>query len=346
MLSLDEYVELLIFKYGAYKGRPPRQRGGQKGRRQTKHKGQKRLYNKRYYKRNRAKIKRKNKKWYHRVCKKKKRCRDRRKLHKERPKYYERRRRAGDILLYDQGNPANNEIKQPGKDVGYRAQSPLHYVHSPDEKEGLPKGNDLPDKHVDNVPSGTSRVVPNGQFVTYNEDIRTSRMDKRGARIEDLLRNTGQNIIARASEVEISPKRFIPEKGFWSFSAKGSQKSHTVRIKGLGMNQGNIQSLNKATVKVSCTCEFFKWQGPEHWAKKEGYLYGKQRGSASTPRIKDPEGNHRVCKHIVAAFNMSEGYVVKPSVSRVAARYIENLERNLYSMRREHESITKPKTKI
>ncbi len=115
----------------------------------------------------------------------------------------------------------------------------------------------------------------------------------------------------------------MPKEGFWSFTSNGSDGTYTIKIKGLGMKDGNIKSLSKATVKVSCNCKFFRWQGPEHWAKKEGYLYGKQEGTASKPVIKDPKGKHRVCKHIIAAFKLAEGYKTAcvPSPSRVASKH-------------------------
>lgn len=58
-----------------------------------------------------------------------------------------------------------------------------------------------------------------------------------------------------------------------------------------------------AHLRVACTCNFWRWQGPEHWAKKGGYLLGSPRGTATRPDVKDPRGQHKVCKHVVAALD-------------------------------------------
>ena len=263
---------------------------------------------------------------------------EKRKEYKEDPKRF-KRKRAGDIILYDQENPSNNEIKQPDSNVNYRAVSPTHYVFEPDDKAGLPAGNDLPDKHLDDVPPATSKVVPNGQYV------KSAEFKKSGARIQDLIKATGRDIISKAVEVSVKPKRFIPKEGFWSFTSSGSQGTYTIKIKGLGMKEGNIKSLSKATVKVSCNCGFFRWQGPEHWAKKEGYLYGKQEGTAAKPLLKDPKGKHRVCKHIIAAFKLAEGYK-SASPLIVASRYKDNTALKQKPRRCKDETIPKLKRKV
>jgi len=54
---------------------------------------------------------------------------------------------------------------------------------------------------------------------------------------------------------------------------------------------------------VSSTCGFWRWQGPEHWAKVGGYLLGNPVGTASNPNAKDPKGENRVCKHVFATLN-------------------------------------------
>jgi len=69
--------------------------------------------------------------------------------------------------------------------------------------------------------------------------------------------------------------------------------------------------------KVSCTCNYWRWQGPEYWAKEKGYLLGQPRGSASKPNVRDKRGNHFLCKHVVAVFNHLKK--PKPSISKRAS---------------------------
>lgn len=53
-------------------------------------------------------------------------------------------------------------------------------------------------------------------------------------------------------------------------------------------------------LKVSCTCKYWIYQGPEYHAKANDYLYGTTKGTATKPEKKDPNGTHKICKHIYA----------------------------------------------
>lgn len=442
-------------------------------------------------------------------------------------------RLAGDILLYDQGNPANNEIKQPGKDVGYEATSPLHYRRVPDDKSGVPAGAAMP-ATPDNTPPATSRVVPDsmgenlrdnltymnasskrvavmdelrrlgmlkasskradlspplgypggpchvierihnevpnprlrdrlvdeiedgeslsnpdaskvyhveqergipGKFLSkivitahaqYRMDLRgitvpevrtalaafrkeyfdekskksptfkrweadlawregiryyapsglvvvfeavkdeahiitvfwehgdppyyvdetecgfpeagkrASTRNKTSALIGEILARTGPEVSGKAGEVSYRRTRINPEQGLLLFDVSGS-KGETYKVRLKALRKSNVKSLGKLHVQVSCTCPFFRWQGPEHWAKANKFLYGKPEGTASKPDQKDPSGQNWVCKHVYAIldekknkrFASQDGlsqkldYVCEPmpEAYRVAARW-------------------------
>lgn len=51
---------------------------------------------------------------------------------------------------------------------------------------------------------------------------------------------------------------------------------------------------------ISCTCNYWQYQGPEYHAVQNDYLFGKVRGTAEQPTKKDPNGTHRLCKHAYA----------------------------------------------
>lgn len=77
-------------------------------------------------------------------------------------------------------------------------------------------------------------------------------------------------------------------------------KGETYKVRLKALRKSNIKSFGKLHVQVSCTCPFFRWQGPEHWAKANKFLYGKPEGTASKPDQKDPSGQNWVCKHVYA----------------------------------------------
>ena len=59
-------------------------------------------------------------------------------------------------------------------------------------------------------------------------------------------------------------------------------------------------------LRLSCTCDFWKYQGPEYHAVQGGYLLGEPQGSATEPLVRDPQGRNRLCKHVVAVLDLRE----------------------------------------
>ena len=383
--------------------------------------------------------KRENKRRYHTKCKRNRNCMRRRELYRENSKRFKRRPpgmslSAGSIILYDQENPSNNEIKQPGPDVNYRAQGPATYEFQTDDRMGEPWGGGEPGNQTDNVPPLSNRVIPDSMKETlYNnmtyikasassdareltKQVRTvltpdllkpqfrkkvegganpmtghcyvaseamyhmlggkaegykpmalnmgdcvhwwlrgpggeiidptfdqfdrpvpygkgrgkgfltrqpsaraqaviDRVDRKyrkarsksAATFNDLFNNTEAIVIQRSGPMKVKGYRFSPKQGFWTFKVTGSDGHvYTVRVK--GVKKGNVKQLAKAQVKISCSCPYWRWQGPEHWAKQNGYLYGRPRGTASTPVIRDPASTHWMCKHVAATLNQARKY--------------------------------------
>lgn len=132
---------------------------------------------------------------------------------------------------------------------------------------------------------------------------------KTASLISEVLAQVGPDILAKANGIKFKISRVLPEKAFWSFAVPGSKgKVYSVRLKVL--KKGSWKSVDKHHFQVSCNCDFFRWQGPEHWAKVNKYLYGKPVGTASQPDIKDPSGKHWACKHVVAVLTRARQYRV------------------------------------
>ncbi len=488
-----------LYKQSREKGEfsPPGQRGGREGQPQHVQLPQKKRQDARRYK-STPKRKRDSQMYYHLVCKRSPKCMQRREEYRERPEKYKRRksplreaaalfveelRIAGDVILFDQDNPSNNEIKQPGKDVGYEATSPTNYSKSPDKKDGVPQSHQLPNQHHDDASPSSSRVIPDsmkenlqdsltymggGQHINaaaispsslspdikihivktqmgkggwkvtaYSEtsgaklahisfskplgsgpclgayevqnswsdlkglgplmydialelagtsglmsdrrevspdalrvwatymnsrsDIKAVQLDsfygtenddpeddcknssagvnwlesplskvyyKRGtpfiealrgsgaivdsppvkvlksaALISEIFSNCSPDLIEKSRGVQYDRKSLRPN-GMSVWTAQGSKnETYTIRVKPVPKNK-SIKAIAKMPVQVSCTCPFFRWQGPEHWAKTHSYLYGKPEGSATKPSNKDPSGKHWACKHVLAVLDL------------------------------------------
>ena len=237
---------------------------------------------------------------------------------------------SAELILYNQEAP-NKEIQYPEDGANYAPTSPTHWRTGPGSGDQTrPPAYAPPDAHLDDVPAGSSRVVPNGDGQMFDIGFRTA------ATLGDIASQTGPDVHQKALGVQVRLSRADPQKGIWTFTAMGSKgKGYTIKIKGL--RKGNIKSLVKAQVQVSCDCQFFRWQGPEHWASTNQYLYGKPVGTASRPDVKDPGGKHWACKHIVAVLGQvgqyrlastdtwltseTEVFPEWASVSRVADRF-------------------------
>ena len=334
------------------------------------------------------------------------------------------RRAEGIIFNYQiDDNPANSEIKQPGKDVDYKADGPTTYSHHPDAREGVPPGNATgAGDQTENVPPASSRVIPDKmkdtlrEQLTYSASQVASRFAARKGRpgvskwtaqakvheqLRDaeygsakVLRQVGSEwlvsyqtyegeerkvlvggheddrgrvslsvrraahktadtltqlisqsqpiILQRSKAVPLTPLAFSPKKGIWKWKASGSKgRTYTVTVKAL--KKGNIKSLLKAPVMVNCTCPYFRWWGPEHWAKVDKYQYKtrsvKPQGTVTFPVMRDPEHVKPICKHIAAAIESAGSYRLASdsgweisgaptSPYRVAFRYAAQLGRD------------------
>ena len=155
-------------------------------------------------------------------------------------------------------------------------------------------GNQIPQPVVDGGPSSRVVLPGEGQFV------------KSAATIDDILNRTSATVQGRAKGIKARLVRADPKGGIWTFKVAGSEGDYTVRVK--GVRKSTIKELRKAHVQVSCSCPFWQWQGPEHHAKVEGYLYGKPQGTADPPTVKDPHKQHLACKHVLSVFRLARNY--------------------------------------
>jgi len=103
-------------------------------------------------------------------------------------------------------------------------------------------------------------------------------------------------------------------KGLWFFQTG----DYIQRMKVVPRQGSKASNVTQMDVRVSCSCPFWRWQGPEHWSKKHDYLYNRNRtkGTATYPKIRDPKFKHGVCKHMVAVFSLVKSQKLKFSPKR------------------------------
>jgi hypothetical protein len=138
--------------------------------------------------------------------------------------------------------------------------------------------------------------------------LRASSNKVAAARIDQIMGNCGPEIVERSGKVKYKRKRRAPSgMSTWIAQSVDSPKQYTIKVKPIRKRK-NVKAWAKMPVQVSCSCPYFRWQGPEHWAKTNSYLYGKPVGTGSKPVIKDPKGKHWACKHVYAVLKLAQNW--------------------------------------
>jgi hypothetical protein len=143
-------------------------------------------------------------------------------------------------------------------------------------------------REVDNNP-GSAKVIPSGHGFA-NKEASSVRIAKK---MLDILRGLSQDVLKRSHSVD--PKLHHEDAGIYTFRV-GSQGSTYYEVV--------VQALGGTSYKISCSCPFWRWQGPEYHAHKGGYLYGIPKGAATKPGQRDPKSEHKSCKHAVACLDL------------------------------------------
>ena len=127
---------------------------------------------------------------------------------------------------------------------------------------------------------------------------------------------TLSEIVSGLSEVVVNKKqtvRVLEEKNplpfDWDFEVTTGNDVYEVSIRAL-TDRSESSLVREADLLISCSCPFWRWQGPEYHARENDYLFGPPRGSASLPEVRDPQNHHYVCKHVSKVLDLIESYEV------------------------------------
>jgi len=232
-----------------------------------------------------------------------------------------------------------------------RATDPL-MVDLAEDRPRAEKMNDITEV-TDNP--GSAKVIPDRTDLVNKNHwplIHNTQASKIAVKIPEIMSSCGPEVHQRSRNIPIRLRRVDTRNAQWNFDVRGKSSNYKVSVR-VVKHRGNVQDPYKVDVLVACSCPFWQWHLPEHWAKKKGYLLGKPRGTASKPDAKDPKGRHGACKHVLAVFERIKGFALPGSrgkqaryladildqgrvffvpsedsmVSRVAARYLERTRR-------------------
>lgn len=130
-------------------------------------------------------------------------------------------------------------------------------------------------------------------------------MNKIAVLVDFLISNTPIDIRNKAKNyqpklVKSSNGRFLYTVGDYIVRIKIPIISKRLLAK---LTEKQIIRLNKIKnrkVLVSCTCNYWKWNGPDYNAASKGYSE-RSFSDLSDPEIRDPKHENLICKHVYSA---------------------------------------------
>lgn len=145
----------------------------------------------------------------------------------------------------------------------------------------------------------TAYVVEASQLATAHRLVLpTDGTFRVATRVTQVEQGLNPEVVEKGNACSVTLARADIQNLSWQFSVNCGNGPKIVRMK--ARRPGRAVKLTLMDVEFTCSCPAWRWLGPEHHAKREEYLKGDPRGTASVPRIKDPEGINRVCKHVFA----------------------------------------------
>ena len=137
----------------------------------------------------------------------------------------------------------------------------------------------------------------------------SSHINRYAVKMTDLLNGVAPDIKERARQCRVELKRSMPKSNKYIFTvhSQGGSGPHVVTVKAAAGDR-RVKTLDKADLKLACSCDYWIFYGPEYHARRGGYLDGKAKGTATPPRIRDPKGHNLLCKHVLATFDVLKNY--------------------------------------
>ena len=127
-------------------------------------------------------------------------------------------------------------------------------------------------------------------------------------RLRSLLDSASSVIKGRAEGYNVSYRLRLFKKdknNFYFYVKKPGGKRYRVNFQ----FQGNdTEDMINDDVKVSCTCGYWKWFGPDWNAIQNNYKL-RRMSDGSPPDIRDPQRENYICKHVYAAGKVLNDYL-------------------------------------
>jgi len=223
----------------------------------------------------------------------------------------------------DEGTPRKDPKKQKGQplrapDLDRHHQKGLKWEIRPPAPGGL----DYPLVTTMNPSDGSGKVIPMEWYTEQankTQAIPDGRQDrylhnnnfdvKVAMTVGEILSRCDRKIKERSKEYAPKLARTDTKNWIWHWKVG----DHTVRVQ--AFKRGRAENFPKLNLRISCSCPFWRWWGPEHWGTRDDYQRGPLQGTATYPKIRDPAHWRPVCKHAYAVLEKSRQFFVRPEKS-------------------------------
>lgn len=142
---------------------------------------------------------------------------------------------------------------------------------------------------------------------------------------EQILTGLDPEFQERAQKCSANLKRADIANLRWIFAVECGNGPKAVKVKAIP--KGRSRAFAKLDLELSCSCKAWQWLGPEYHAQGEDYQLGNPVGTASTPNIRDPERDNRVCKHVAAALSLTKNWALPEAKMQRAVKKAFRLRR-------------------
>ena len=116
-----------------------------------------------------------------------------------------------------------------------------------------------------------------------------SKRSKVSAKKDLILRDLDPQVISKAKSISAVSNDF--EKKLFREPISFSVGKYEVLLEAKGDQED-------PDLFLSCNCSYWRFQGSEYHAHQNGYLFGTPKGSLEEPLKRDPQGTHKICKHV------------------------------------------------
>lgn len=266
---------------------------------------------------------------------------------------------AGKGVSLDPGIPGQSTFNKPVDDVHKpeNKDESIYRVESPDD---MTKDQTVPDEidHSKAKPSynGLGKPLPGEGKTKYpyrdeapnahNASFLVEQMKLEGAPVRVIaasepysvyelakLASTGAQVLngldpkflERSKACSADLKRADIKNLRWIFTVNCGNGPKAVKVRAIP--KGRNLSFAKLDLELSCSCKAWQWLGPEFHAKADNYQLGNPVGTASTPDIRDPERDNRVCKHVAAALSLTKSWAIPEAKIQRAVKKADLLRR-------------------